>query len=209
MTSGPKSEFVSRGGDKLAAALDAFAISPAGWACADFGCNVGGFVDCLLKRGAVRVYAIDTGYGALDYRLRKDPRVVVMERTNALHAQLPEPVQLVTIDVAWTKQELILPAAARALAPGGCVITLVKPAYELGPAALRGGRLADDKAAEVLARLRERVAELAPATGLAWAADVPSPVRTAKDNPEFLALLRKAYCMVDSRELFPHPRVES
>ena len=82
--------YASRGGSKLAAALDAFGISPAGWVCADLGCNVGGFVDCLLRRGAQKVYAVDTGYGALAYALRKDPRVVVMERTNAMHVELGE-----------------------------------------------------------------------------------------------------------------------
>ena len=188
---GRKTAFVSRGGDKLAAALDGFSLNPGGLTCADLGCNVGGFVDCLLTRGAARVYAIDTGYGALDYRLRKDPRVAVMERTNALHVTLSEPVQLVTIDVAWTKQERILPAAARLLGPGGKVITLIKPAYELGPAALREGRLSDEQAAEVIAKLRQQVADTPARFGLRWLADIPSPVRTGKDNPEFLAMLEK------------------
>ena len=83
--------------------------------CADLGSNTGGFVDCLLRRGAIKVYSIDTGYGVLDWKLRKDPRVVVMERTNAMHAELPEKVALITIDVAWTKQRNILPAARRML----------------------------------------------------------------------------------------------
>ncbi len=108
-------DYVSRGGLKLAAALKAFGLSPAGWVCADLGSNVGGFVDCLLRAGATRVYAVDTGYGVLAYRLRRDPRVVVRERTNALHVTLPEPADLVTIDVAWTSQEHILPAAVRML----------------------------------------------------------------------------------------------
>jgi 23S rRNA (cytidine1920-2'-O)/16S rRNA (cytidine1409-2'-O)-methyltransferase len=185
-----KPPFVSRAGEKLSAALGAFGVDPRGWVCADFGCNVGGFTDCLLQRGASRVYAVDTGYGALDYRLRKDARVVVMERTNAMHVQLPEPVQLVAIDVAWTKQERILPAAARVLAPGGHVVTLIKPAYELGPRALRGGRLSEEQAAEVMAALRARVAADG-VLGLTWLAAIPSPVRTGRDNPEFLAHLLK------------------
>ncbi len=183
-----RSGFVSRGGDKLDAALTAFGLEPSGWSCADFGCNVGGFTDCLLQRGAARVYAIDTGYGALDYRLRKDPRVVVMERTNAMHVRIDGPVELVVIDVAWTRQEHVLPAAARVLAAGGHVVTLVKPAYELGPAAMRGGRLSDEKAGEVLAALRDRIGGLVP---LLWLADLPSPVRTGRDNPEFLVHLRR------------------
>lgn len=183
--------FVSRGGEKLAAALDAFGIDPAGLVCADLGCNVGGFTDCLLQRGAARVYAVDTGYGALDYRLRKDRRVVVMERTNAMHLRLDEPVQLVTIDVAWTRQERILPTAGRLLAPGGQIITLIKPAYELGPAALRGGQLDDQRAIAVVAGLRQRVTSGTADLGLAWLGDIPSPVRTGRDNPEFLAWLGK------------------
>src|SRR3954454_17439868 len=102
-------EFVSRAGQKLEHALDTFAIDIAQKTCADLGSNTGGFVDCLLQRRAVKVYAIDTGYGALEWKLRKDPRVVAMERTNAIHVQLPEKVKLVTIDVAWTKQRIILP----------------------------------------------------------------------------------------------------
>src|SRR5258705_5786878 len=97
-------EFVSRAGKKLEHALDAFGINIGGLVCADLGSNVGGFVDCLLAHGASKVYAIDTGYGVLEWKLRKNPRVVVMERTNAMHVQLPEKVNLVSIDVAWTKQ---------------------------------------------------------------------------------------------------------
>src|ERR687893_231057 len=102
-------EFASRAGLKLEHALTAFSIDVRGSVCADLGSNVGGFVDCLLKRGASRVYALEKGYGVLEWRLRKDPRVVVMERTNAMHASLPEPVSMVSIDVAWTKQQHILP----------------------------------------------------------------------------------------------------
>src|SRR5687767_15494807 len=110
------SEFVSRAGQKLEHALNVFAIDVTGATCADLGSNVGGFVDCLLQRGASKIYAIDTGYGALEWKLRKDPRAVVMERTNAMHVELPEKVKLVSIDVAWTKQKNILPSARRLLA---------------------------------------------------------------------------------------------
>src|SRR5437867_328010 len=108
-------DFVSRAGQKLEHALTTFAIDVSGRVCADLGSNTGGFVDCLLRSGAAKVYAIDTGYGALDWKLRKDSRVVVMERTNAMHAALPETVAIVTIDVAWTKQRHILPAVRRML----------------------------------------------------------------------------------------------
>ncbi|TFG88259.1 MAG: TlyA family RNA methyltransferase, partial [Gemmatimonadales bacterium] len=134
MTRGDDDAFVSRAGRKLAAALDAFGLDVAGAICADFGCNVGGFTDCLLRRRAARVYAVDTGYGALAWTLRTSDRVVVMERTNALHCPVPEPVDLVTIDVGWTPQSRIVPAAMRWLKPagGGRIVSLLKPHYELG-----------------------------------------------------------------------------
>jgi len=112
-------DFVSRSGLKLDAALEAFDLDVRDAVCADFGCNVGGFTDCLLRRGASTVYAVDTGYGALAWKLRKDPRVVVMERTNALHCEVPASVDVVVIDVAWTPQERIIPAAMRWLAQSG------------------------------------------------------------------------------------------
>ena len=115
------------------AALESFGLDVRGWVCADFGCNVGGFTDCLLRRGAAKVYAIDTGYGELAWKLRKDPRVVVMERTNALYCEVSEAVDLVTIDMAWTPQALSVPAARRWLKsspPAGQIISLLKPHYE-------------------------------------------------------------------------------
>ena len=134
---GKSKQYVSRAGEKLENALDAFGLDVAGAICADFGCNIGGFTDCLLQRGAAKVYAVDTGYGALAWKLRKDGRVVVMERTNALYADPPEPVDLVVIDMAWTVQELAAPAAMKWLktpAAGGrepFVVSLLKPHYEL------------------------------------------------------------------------------
>ncbi len=121
MTQQPGSAFVSRGGEKLAAALDHFDMDVGGLCCADLGSHVGGFVDCLLQRGAAKVFSVDTSYGTLAWKLRKDDRVVVMERTNAMHVELPEPVDLVTIDVGWTPQAKVLPNVARLLrlaAPG-------------------------------------------------------------------------------------------
>ncbi|MHC4384549.1 MAG: SAM-dependent methyltransferase [Planctomycetota bacterium] len=124
--------YVSRAGRKLEAALRQFGVDVRGLVCADFGCHVGGFTDCLLRHGAAKVYALDTGYGVLDYGLRTDPRVVVMERTNALHCPPPpEPADLVTIDLGWTRQHHAIPAALKWLAADGRIITLVKPHYEL------------------------------------------------------------------------------
>ena len=124
------SNFASRAGQKLEFALDHFKISVAGLVCADLGCSTGGFTDCLLQRGAAKVYSVDTGYGVLDYKLRIDPKVVVMERTNALHVQLPEQVDFISIDVGWTPQKLILPHAISLLKPQGQIISLLKPHYE-------------------------------------------------------------------------------
>src|SRR5829696_4759093 len=136
--------FVSRAGQKLDHALSQFRLDVAGAIAADLGSNTGGFVDVLLHRGARKVYAVDTGYGVLDWKLRKDARVVVMERTNAMHAQLPEPADLVTIDVAWTKQRHILPAARRMVKDAGLVVTLIKPHYEADQKLLAGGVLPQD-----------------------------------------------------------------
>lgn len=123
--------FVSRGGLKLAAALDAFGVDPAGLVCADLGCSTGGFTDCLLQRGAFRVYAVDTAYGELAWKLRSNERVTVLERTNALHIESAELVDLVVLDLGWTRQSRAIPAAVRWLRPSGRIISLVKPHYEL------------------------------------------------------------------------------
>jgi 23S rRNA (cytidine1920-2'-O)/16S rRNA (cytidine1409-2'-O)-methyltransferase len=180
------STFVSRGGQKLDHALSIFAIDVSNLVCADLGSNVGGFVDCLLQRGAAKVYAIETGYGALDWKLRKDPRVVVMERTNAMHAGLPEKVQLVTIDVAWTKQRHILPAARRLVRDDGIVVTLIKPHYEAEPAMLHKGVLPPEKVDVLVARVETDIR----AAGFDTVQKVHSPITGTRGNVEVLAYLR-------------------
>lgn len=177
--------FVSRAGLKLDHALADFAIDVEGSVCADLGCNAGGFTDCLLQRGAAKVYAVDTGYGMLDYKLRKDARVVVMERTNAMHVALPEPISLVVIDVAWTKQRHILPNAKRLLAPGGSIVTLVKPHYEAEPTTLVGGVLPESELEAVMASVDADFAAL----GLTRRGLTTSPIKGAKGNVELLAWL--------------------
>ncbi len=185
--------FVSRAGLKLDAAMDAFEMSVAGKVCADFGCNVGGFTDCLLKRGAAKVYALDTGYGTLAWRLRKDERVVVMERTNAMHAEPPEPVVLVVIDVGWTPQRLILPAARRWLGPGGSVVSLLKPHYEASAAAPKRRRRAGKGHVLSIEAARAQCLCTCESLGdIEWAVDavVPSPLVGAGGNVEFLLRAR-------------------
>ncbi len=188
MSSSDASRFVSRAGAKLDHALEYFRIDPAGWVCADLGSNVGGFVDCLLQRGAGRVYAIDTGRGVLDWNLRHDERVVVMERTNALRVDLPEPVRLVTIDVGWTRQHMVIPRAIDLLSGDGVIVTLIKPHYEADRKLLDRGVLQADKVDEtvvgVLDRLRDMGAEV-----LDW---VDSPILGDKGNREVLAMIRMA-----------------
>jgi 23S rRNA (cytidine1920-2'-O)/16S rRNA (cytidine1409-2'-O)-methyltransferase len=178
--------FASRAGKKLDHALSVFGIDVSGMVCADLGSNVGGFVDCLLQRGAAKVYAVEKGYGVLEWRLRKDPRVVVMERTNAMHVELPEPVSLVTIDVAWTRQRNILPAAKRLLGPGGTVVTLIKPHYEAPAGMLRKGVLpeaaVDDVVSGVLKDAYDAGFDAEGTTG--------SPIIGGEGNVEVLARLR-------------------
>jgi 23S rRNA (cytidine1920-2'-O)/16S rRNA (cytidine1409-2'-O)-methyltransferase len=178
--------FVSRAGEKLDHALDAFAFDVQNLVCADFGSNTGGFTDCLLKRGAAKVYAIDTGYGVLDWNLRKDPRVVVMERTNAMHVTLPEPVDLVTIDVAWTRQKTILPSARRVLKPAGVVITLIKPHYESDPKLLLKGVLPSEAVESVVEAVKLDIR----AGGFEVVRTTVSPILGAKGNIEVLAHLK-------------------
>jgi len=180
-------KFVSRAGMKLQGALSAFGVDVHGMICADFGCNVGGFTDCLLQRGAAKVYAIDTGYGELAWKLRKDSRVIVMERTNVLYCDLPEPMDLVTIDAAWTPQELIVPAAMRRVKPGGRIISLLKPHYELEkftgskPRAPLADAQADDVCRAVCERLVKRDCLILAA--------MRSGIRGKGGNVEFVLLL--------------------
>lgn len=186
--------FVSRGGQKLSAALEAFGLDVGGWVCADFGANVGGFTDCLLRRGAARVFAVDTGYGELAWRLRKDSRVVVMERTNALHVHPREPagVDLVVIDVAFTPQRLIVPAARRWLRPGGRIVSLLKPHYELAklPGGSRRGRVGGRIDFPTSADVCNRVCGALAGQGVVTLAAMTSPLRGKAGSVEFFLHLR-------------------
>jgi 23S rRNA (cytidine1920-2'-O)/16S rRNA (cytidine1409-2'-O)-methyltransferase len=181
--------FVSRAGRKLAAALDHFAVDPEGRVCLDVGASTGGFTDCLLSRGAVRVYAVDVGYGQLDARLRQDPRVVVMERVNARHLgpeDLPEPVSLAVVDVSFISLAKVVPALLPHIAPGGLLLPMIKPQFEAGRGQVgKGGILRDPD-------LRERViaecAEGLAALGLHPAGLFDSPVAGMGGNREAFAL---------------------
>ena len=184
--------FVSRGGVKLAAALDAFGIAVGGAVAADFGASTGGFTDCLLQRGAKRVYALDVGYGQLAWPLRDDPRVVVMDRVNVRYLEaLPESVDIVTIDVSFISLGLVLPAALRVLKPeSGQVVALVKPQFEAGRDKVGKGGVVKDPA--VHREVLERVRDTARALGFRVRGLIRSPITGPAGNVEFLMHLALA-----------------
>ena len=181
-------QFVSRGGEKLAFALKHFGISIKSLRCADFGSSTGGFTDCLLQEGARRIYAVDTAYGELAWRLRNESKVVVLERTNALHVKLSELVDFISVDCGWTRQDLILPNVFANLKPEGLVISLLKPHYE-GDLALTHGKLSDKEVEEVVAKVIEKVKNIPDCTFLGV---VESPITGLRGkNREFLLFLQK------------------
>jgi 23S rRNA (cytidine1920-2'-O)/16S rRNA (cytidine1409-2'-O)-methyltransferase len=188
--------FVSRGGGKLEAALQAFGLEVRGQTCADVGASTGGFTDCLLQHGASKVYAIDVGHGILDWKLRQDPRVVVMEGTNARFLDhLPEAVQVVTIDVSFISLKVILPVVKNWLLslgdhPKGLVIALVKPQFEAGRKEVsRGKGVIRDPVVhrQVLVNLLNSVCDM----GYAVRGLIRSPLTGPKGNVEFLAWLEQ------------------
>jgi 23S rRNA (cytidine1920-2'-O)/16S rRNA (cytidine1409-2'-O)-methyltransferase len=183
--------YASRGGLKLAAALDYFDTPVSGLVAADVGASTGGFTDCLLQRGVSKVYAIDVGYGQLAWSLRQDARVVVMERTNARFLDhLPEVIHLATVDVSFISLELILPRVYNWLAPGGLIVALIKPQFEAGRSQVGKGGVVRDRAVhqQVLYRvLGWCIGHGLPVHGLAR-----SPITGPAGNVEFLALLGKS-----------------
>ena len=183
--------YVSRGGKKLVAAVDAFRVAINGRVCADVGASTGGFTDCLLQNGAVKVYAIDVGYGVLHWKLRQDPRVVVMERTNARYLEtLPEPVSLVTIDASFISLAILLPAVRGWFGDDeGQTIALIKPQFEAGrkAAAVHAGVIKDEA---VHQRVLEETLTQAMDLGFWPVGLIASPIKGPKGNVEFLVDLR-------------------
>lgn len=182
-----KQPYVGRGGEKLAAGLDYFGIDPTGMICADIGCSTGGFTDCLLQKGARRVYAVDVGYGVLDWQLRQDDRVVVLERTNARYLtreHIPELLDLAVIDASFISLGLLLEPVSRLCREDVSIVALVKPQFELprGKVA-RGGVVRDSELHDEALAMVRRHAEDA---GLYCRDVVPSPILGAKGNREFL-----------------------
>ncbi len=184
---GPAHPYVSRGGVKLAAALDGFGIDPSGRTCLDVGASTGGFTDCLLQKAASRVYAVDVGYGQLDARLRTDPRVVVREKVNARSlsaAEVPERVSLAVVDVSFISLRLILPAVVPLVEKGGDVVVLVKPQFEAGRGEVPKGGVV--RSEQTRRRVVEEIAEAGRALGLEVRGVLSSPIRGARGNEEFL-----------------------
>ena len=176
--------YASRGALKLAPALDRFGIDPRGRVCADIGASTGGFTDVLLRRGALKVYAIDVGRGLIHWRLRQDPRVIVIERVNARELDaFPEPISLIVIDVSFISLEKVLPALRRA-GPDAEVVALFKPQFEVGRTEVGKGGIVRDQAAIETALQRFR--EWCPANGYEIAGEAPSEITGAEGNQEFL-----------------------
>jgi 23S rRNA (cytidine1920-2'-O)/16S rRNA (cytidine1409-2'-O)-methyltransferase len=183
--SGP--DFASRGALKLGPALDGFEVDPRGRICADVGASTGGFTDVLLRRGAAKVFAIDVGRGLIHWRLRQDPRVVVIERVNARALDaFPEPVSLIVVDVSFISLEKVLPALRRA-APDAEVVALFKPQFEVGRTEVGKGGIVRDPVAIEAALLRFR--EWCPPNGYEVAGEAPSAVTGAGGNQEFFLRL--------------------
>jgi 23S rRNA (cytidine1920-2'-O)/16S rRNA (cytidine1409-2'-O)-methyltransferase len=183
--------YASRGGLKLAGALRHFALEVAGWVCLDAGASTGGFSDCLLQSGAARVYAVDVGYGQLAWRLRQDPRVVVIERTNIRGMdpeKICEPIDLAVIDVSFISLKIVVPAVLRFLKHGGLVLPLIKPQFEVGRGLVgKGGVVRDpEQHARVIAELTLFFRSL----GLECSPAVASPIEGPKGNKEFFMLLK-------------------
>ena len=182
--------FVSRGGEKLAAGLQGLQVNPAAMICADIGCSTGGFTDCLLQHGAARVYSVDVGYGLLDWKLRQDPRVVVLERTNARFLtikHIPEPLDLAVVDASFISLELLLPPLIPLFSEAIRIVALVKPQFQLPKDSVGPGGIVQDE--ELHRQAIAMVQNFATGLGLVCAGVMPSPILGAKGNREFLLLL--------------------
>ena len=189
--------FVSRGGLKLEGALKAMLLAVEGFVCLDVGASTGGFTDCLLQHGAAKVYALDVGYGQLAWKLRQDPRVVVIERTNIralARGAFPELMDLVTIDTSFISLKIVIPAVLEHLKPAGRILALIKPQFEAGKGKVgKGGVVRDpEQRRAIIGHLIAHFTQI----GLRCGPVVPSPVLGPKGNQEFFVLLTTADCLL-------------
>jgi 23S rRNA (cytidine1920-2'-O)/16S rRNA (cytidine1409-2'-O)-methyltransferase len=183
-----KQRFVGRGGFKLEGALDAFRIEPNGWVCIDVGASTGGFTDCLLQRGAVRVHAVDVGTNQLVWKLRNDPRVIVKEQFNARHmvpADIGEKVRLAVMDLSFISLTKVLPAVFGVLENGGSIVCLIKPQFELRREDIAKGGIVRNP--ELHERAVTKIKEFVTSCGCIWKGLIPSPITGMDGNQEFLA----------------------
>lgn len=190
---GQEHPYVGRGGLKLAKALQAFQIDPAGKIALDVGASTGGFTDCLLQHGAAKVYAVDVGYGQLAWKLATDPRVISRERTNARYltpADFPAPMELAVIDLAFISLTKILAPVSALLTPAAPIIALVKPQFEVGKGEVGKGGIV--KSAEKQQQVIRNIREYADSIGLTVAGVIESPIKGADGNTEFLMHLVRA-----------------
>ncbi len=184
--------FVSRGGRKLEGALDAFSVDPKGWVVMDVGASTGGFTDCVLQRGAAKVYAVDVGYGQLAWKLQKDPRVVNLERRNIRYLQkedVSEEVDLILIDTSFISIEKFLPHLLGFLKAGGIMISLIKPQFEVGKGQVGKGGIVKDAALHQ--QVIERISAFSRSLGLKVLGVTESPLLGPKGNKEFFIYLKK------------------
>ena len=186
-------KFVGRGGLKMEGALDHFAIDPAGLTALDIGASTGGFTDCLLQRGAAKVFAIDVGHGQLAWKIRSDPRVIVRENLNARHLSrddIPDPIDLCVIDVSFISLTLILPRAFELITPTGVILALIKPQFELAKSDVgRGGIVSDPL---LHAKVQEKLVNFVRASGHEVVGLAPSAITGTDGNQEFFLCARKA-----------------
>ena len=181
-------EFVSRGGEKLKFALEKFNVDVKGKICADLGCSTGGFTDCLLQNGAKKVYSVDTAKDILEWKIKEDERVTFLKGTNALHVELPEKVDFISIDVGWTPQKLVIPKALSLLKEKGEIISLIKPHYEIDKSLLVKGKAPEEFLIGVIEKIKQDFVEL----GLNFSEIIESPILGQKGkNKEYLVYIQK------------------
>jgi 23S rRNA (cytidine1920-2'-O)/16S rRNA (cytidine1409-2'-O)-methyltransferase len=197
-----RAPYASRGGVKLAKAFDQFAIDAAGKIALDVGASTGGFTDCLLQHGAARVFAVDVGYGQLDWKLRNDPRVIVFEKTNIRYleiSRLPCRLSLATIDVSFISLKLVLPAVKKLLEPGADAVALIKPQFEVGKGQVGKGGVV--RSAEEHRRVIDEIVSSATALGFHQHGVIESPLLGPKGNKEFLIHLSLPPCIEGSQRV--------
>ena len=202
--------YVSRGGLKLEKAMQTFPITLEGKVCADIGASTGGFTDCMLQNGAKKVYAVDVGYGQLDWRLRSDERVVCMERTNArylTHKQIPDELDFASVDVSFISLKIILPAVCPLLKDGGKAVCLIKPQFEAGREKVGKKGVVRDKA--VHEEVVQMICDFAVENGYSVLGLTFSPVKGPEGNIEYLVFLQKSDAPVNTAESTPHEIVEA